>query len=161
LTENQLTYRGFRLVVENVRIIGNQNHVAVILHVTSPFKGSIFLRGIPRYHVTEHTIWFEHLTYRLSSRSLLPNLIDKIFHEKIQELLVNRLRFNINSPLTSLIEKIQDLELELTDDPVTYLRLGTRTLDVQKIALESHSIVVYLTSQGTAEVQVGLVTAVH
>jgi hypothetical protein len=158
LTKNQLTYKGFKLVVKNVRIIGNQNHVAVILNVTSPFTGSIFLRGVPRYHVQEHTIWFEYLTYRLSSRSILPNLIDRLFHEKIQELLLNRLRFNLHSPLTSLIGKLQDLELELTDDPLTYLRLGARTLEVQQIALESHSIAVYLTSQGTAEVEVGFAT---
>lgn len=57
--------------------------------------GTVYLKGMPRYHIASQTVSVDSLDYDLSSRDALAKAADWFFHDAFLEVTRNQLRFPV------------------------------------------------------------------
>lgn len=101
---------------EKARIYGSGNEAVIAVWFQKPFRGTLYLRGEPRYDEQKRAVRFEELGFTVESEQVLVKLIDVALHRLIVQWISERAELGVNKYLTKALDQLGSFSIPLGDD---------------------------------------------
>jgi len=145
--DNNYAKHGY--TIGKVSIYPNGSRAAVAIEVlkakNNKLKATLYLSGIPQYHLAQQEVYLEDLKFTAQSKNVLLQVGEWLMHPKIMKELQKNVRFDITNELKELQEELKYFRIE---EQMGILTGRFNYVDVSEVFISEHNFEVYLQAQG-------------
>ncbi len=116
-------------------------------------KGTLYLKGRPKYDAQTQEISFPELDFDLTSRNLLLRTAKWMLNDKIITTIREQAKFNIGTELNKVKQQLQS-ELNKNNNVLFNLKTEIKDLDLIQIFLDDKNIILRIQTKGDVSVSV-------
>jgi hypothetical protein len=116
-------------------------------------KGTLYLKGRPKYDAQTQEISFPELDFDLTSRNLLLRTAKWMLNDKIITTIREQAKFNIGTELNKVKQQLQS-ELNKNNNVFFNLKTEIKDLDLIQIFLDDKNIILRIQTKGDVSVSV-------
>jgi len=147
--ELRLENDGKPVRMEKARIFGGGDGAVVAITFLEPFKGEVFLRGVPEYDSLANAVRFAHLDFDVASRSFLLKVAAAMMHGTIRESLAKACVL----PIGRFLPDLSDMRFPVADGTAAHVAV-TRIRPLG-ISLDDSTLQAWVRAEGVATISVG------
>lgn len=140
---------GRTLEIARLRVWGGGDRAVIAATLRQPFRGEVFLRGVPEYDSAANAVRFAHLDFDVSSRSLLVKSAAFLLHGSLQEAIQQAAVV----PLGAYLPQFSNIRLPAGG--FGQVQVGLRTLQPLGVSITEHDLQAWLRAEGSASLAVG------
>ena len=131
------------------RLYSTAGHVVVAVKFLEPFRGEVFLRGIPEFDSLTNAVRFAKLDFDLASRNFLVKTAGSLLHGSIRDQIAKAAVF----PLSRFLDPLQDLRIPVAEGIAAQVSVGR--LRPLGISITDSTLQAWVRAEGKATIQVG------
>lgn len=131
------------------RLYSTAGHVVVAVKFLEPFRGEVFLRGIPEFDSVTNSVRFAKLDFDLASRNFLVKTASSLLHGSIRDQISKSAVF----PLSRFLDPLQDLRIPVAEGIGAQVSVGR--LRPLGISITDSTLQAWVRAEGKATIQVG------
>jgi hypothetical protein len=135
--------------IASSRLYASGGHVVVAVRFEEPFRGEVFLRGVPEFDSLTNAVRFAKLDFDLASRNFLVKTASSLLHGTIRDQIAKAAVF----PLDRFLEPLRDMRIPIAEGTSALVSVGR--LRPLGISLTDSTLQAWVRAEGKAAIQVG------
>lgn len=139
------------LIIEKVRLYGNDDKAVIGLSLKAPVKAEVFLKGKLVFNSVTNTVTFEDLDYSLESAGFLVKTASWLLTDTIKSKLRDAAKFRFDEDLKDQLKSFQNYKQEII--PGLSLKLNLLRVRPQALYFSGDRIVSYVISEGNVQLE--------
>ena len=101
--------------INEIKLYQHSDSLVVQVALLKPFRGKIYLWGVPKFDLTKNTISIQNLQYTTESKQLLVNLANWLLQIPIiQEKISEKFNFKYEKNVAAALDSVKNLNYALT-----------------------------------------------
>ncbi|MFZ4542778.1 MAG: DUF4403 family protein [Saprospiraceae bacterium] len=139
---------GKTIVIEDIRLFGQNDKMIIDTKMSGDFKGSLYLKGSPVYDPVKREIALSGMDFELNTKNFFAKSANWLFHKGLVKMMENNLKIPVG-------EKLDYMRITIADGLKNYqLATGVSmqgqlgALDIEKLILTSNSIRIAINAKG-------------
>lgn len=131
------------------RLYSTAGQVVVAVTFLEPFRGEVFLRGVPEFDSLTNAVRFSKLDFDLASRNFLVKTAGSLLHGSIRDQIAKAAVF----PLSRFLDPLKDLRIPVAEGTSAVVTVGR--LRPLGISITDSTLQAWVRAEGKATIQVG------
>lgn len=140
LKETDLSYKGFKLNIEDVEFKNGKNTVYVTINYSGNLKGEIILKGTPHVDPETRVFTLQNLGLQNKSSNLIVTSADRVLNEFLVGKMQEAIKFDLGAAVDSLPKMFQSSLTSLSYDQGVDTEIQQMKLDKVDIHLTQNNI---------------------
>lgn len=104
---------GHEVLIEAIRLYGNEDNAVIGLTLKKPVRAEIFVVGKPVFDAEKNEVHFENLNYSLGSRDFLVKSANWLLGSSFREALQQKARFRFDEDLGDSLKQFKDYQMDV------------------------------------------------
>lgn len=149
LRDQRLENDGKPVRIERARVYGGGDKAVVAVTFLEPFRGEVFLRGVPEYDSLANAVRFAHLDFDIASRSFLLKVASRLLHGTIRESIEKAAVL----PIGRFLPSLSNLNIPVADGVGS--RIAVSRIRPLGVSLDDTTLQAWVRAEGVAALSVG------
>lgn len=153
LAGKPIVANGHTILIEDIRLYGNQDKAVIGLSLAQPLRAEIFVLGKPVFDIEKNEIRFEQLAWSLGTRNYLAKSANWLLGSSFRDTLQQKARFRFDEDLADVLKDFRQFRQDIGNGMV--LKGGVQRVRPQGLYFTQDRLQAHVLVEGRLALQLG------
>lgn len=153
LAGKPIVANGHTILIEDIRLYGNQDKAVIGLSLAQPLRAEIFVLGKPVFDIEKNEIRFEQLAWSLGTHNFLAKSANWLLGSSFRDTLQQKARFCFDEDLADVLKDFRQFRQDIGNGMV--LKGGVQRVRPQGLYFTQDRLQAHVLVEGRLAMQLG------